>query len=272
MDGKEILVPDGLRGKLEEALEAVADLLAVTHQCGRSIASVLPYVAIEPLDDEARQWLSTASAIRAGEDTVPDRMKHALDLNAVVPLLADRLDGASLLAESLCQDHPTGKLHEFMRLFERAFLEDAGDVCRDLLVEFLGPLRQGYDRAEIDCWLRLRHRATHADRRRKFAVERDTRPVVNRMEQAAFDVLFNKEKWSDPGTTRRKVFNPTYGSLSAHVLKMFKTPEAVVLMSFSFFDGFSTYPLDLRLDLYKCAPKTWFTRTTDVREPAPTDR
>ena len=92
------------------------------------------------------------------------------------------------------------------------------------------------------------------------------------MEQAAFDVLFNKEKWSDPGTTRRKVFDPIYGSMSAHGWNMFQRAETSVVAAFSFFDGFATYPLDLRLDLSKFASKTWFTKTTDVQEPASTGR
>lgn len=272
MDGTEILVPSDLRRKLEETLETMANLLAVTHQCGRTIRSTIPYVAIDPIDEEAKQWISAATAIQAAKEGVPDRMQHALDLNTVIPLLTDRLDGAALLAEALCQDHPTGKLHEYMRLFERAFARPAGDVCRDLLVDFLTPLRYGYDANEINHWLHLRHLSTHADKRLDYAVESDTRPVVNRLEQAAFDVLFNKEKWRDPAIARRKVFHPIYGSLSSHGSKMFMALDAKgdarALVSFPFFDGFSAYPLDLRLDLSRCVPQNWFTKTTDVKAPA----
>jgi hypothetical protein len=268
-DGTEILIPDDLRHKLEEALEAMADLLSVTHQCTRSIASFLPYVAIDPIDEDSKQWISTATAIRVGKGGVPDRMKHALDLDAAARLLTDRLDGASLLAEALCQDHPTGKLHEFMRLFERAFARSARVVCRDLLAGFLSPLGWGYDSTEINHWLDLRDLATHADRRSDYAVETHTRPVVNRMEQAAFDVLFNKEKWRDPSSVRRKVFKPIYGSLASHAWHMFKTPDGTVEAAFSFFDGFSAYPLDLRLDLCPGVPKNWFTRTTGLNESSP---
>jgi hypothetical protein len=267
MEGTEILVPDDLRRKLERALEEMADLLAVTHQCSRSLASPLPYVAIDPIDEEAKAWTSVTTAIRTGKSGVPDRMKHALDVEQAVLLLADRADGVSLLAEALCQNHPTGKLHEFMRLFERAFARPAREVCRDFLAGFLGPLGWGYDSSEINQWLHLRHLATHADRRPEYAVEADTRPVVNRMEQAAFDVLFNKEKWHHPSSVRREVFKPVYGSLASHGLHMFKTPEASVNVTFAFFDGFSAYPLDLRLDLFRAVPKTWFTKTTDVKVP-----
>jgi hypothetical protein len=108
--------------------------------------------------------------------------------------------------------------------------------------------------------------ATHADRR-LGAVESETRRVVNRMEQAAFDVLFNKEKWHEPDIARRKALKPIYGSLAPMGLHMFKTPESTVAVAFSYFDGFSAYPLDLRLDLYQAVPKSWFTKTTDVKEP-----
>jgi hypothetical protein len=269
MERSEILVPNDLRRKLEDAIESIADLLSITHQCSRSVTSVMPYVAIDPVDGEAKEWLATATAIRVEEGGVPDRMKHTLDLDTVAPLLADRLDGASLLAEALCQKHPTGKLHEYIRLFERAFARSAGEVCRDLLADFLKPRDWGYEQTEIDHWLHLRHLATHADRRREYAVEADTRPVVNRMEQAAFDVLFNKETWHTPNLTRRSAFNPVYGSLSPRGLNMFKTASATVQMVFAFFDGFHAYPLDLRLDLLRYVPQTWFTRTTGMKEPLP---
>lgn len=270
MDGTEILIPNDLRRKLEDALETMANLLAVTHQCKRTITSVVPYIAIHPIDEEAKQWIGTATAIRTGTAAFPDRMQHALDLNAVAPFLTDRLDGVSLLTEALCQDYPTGKLHEYMRVFERAFARGAGDVCRDLLVDFLAPQGYyGYDTAEINRWLHLRHIATHADHRPEFAVEADIRPVVNRMEQAAFDVLFNKEKWHDPSISRRNVFNPIYGSRSSQGMQMFLRNDASALATYSFFDGFSAYPIHLRLDLSNCAPKSWFTKTTDVEPPSP---
>jgi hypothetical protein len=50
---------------------------------------------------------------------------------------------------------------------------------------------------------------------------------------------------------------------------MFKTPEASVLLTFAFFDGFGAYPLDLRLDLLKAVPKSWFTKTSDVNSEVP---
>lgn len=268
-EGTEIIVPDHLRRQLEEALESMANLLAITHQCGRSIDSPLPYIAVDPVDEEARQWISTASAIRTGEPGTPDRMKHGLDLDAVAPLLCDRLDGAALLAEALCQDHPTGKLHEFMRLFERAFARSARTVCGKLLADYLRPLNWGYDEAEVHHWLHLRDTATHADRRDEYADEADTRAVINRVEQAGFDVLFNKDVWREASVCRRSALNPIYGSLAATGWKMFKTPEATVDVLFAFFDGFGSYPLDMRLDMYRCVPKTWFTRTTDVKPPPP---
>jgi hypothetical protein len=155
-----------------------------------------------------------------------------------------------------------------MRLFERAFARGAGEVCRDPLVDFLSPLGCGYDAAEINHWLHLRHLSTHADKRSEYAVEADTRPVVNRMEQATFDVLFNKEKWRDPGIVRRKVFKPIYGSKSSHGWNMFMMPGTSVEAAIAYFDGFSAYPLDLRLDMYAAFPKTWFTKTTDVKKPS----
>ncbi|HEX3149199.1 MAG TPA: hypothetical protein VHR66_14090 [Gemmataceae bacterium] len=266
MAEEEILVPDELRRKLEDALEGMANLLAITHRCGRTISSIVPYIGIDPIDDEAKKWIGAASAIRVGDCWVPDRMAHILDLETVTSSLPDRFDGASLLAEALCQAHPTGRLHEYLRLFERAFARPARLVCEKLLAEFLQPLDRGFDQEEVEHWLKLRDLATHADRRPNYAVETDTRPVVNRMEQAAFDVLFNKEKWRDISTSRRDVFSPIYGSESRNEPRMFIKQGHTVEVCMAFYDGFGAYPLELRFDLCRIVPKTWFTKSTDIKE------
>lgn len=263
MRGTEILIPDQMRHKLESAIEYMADILSVTHQSSRSVSSILPYIAIDPLDEEAREWVTSGTAIHVQSEGTPDRTQYDCGLDDVVPLLTDRLDGAALLAEALCQEHSTGRLHEFMRVFERAFAQSAGTVCRSgSLLGFLQSMNCGYDATEIHRWLELRDLATHADRKPDYAVEADTRKVVNRMEQAAYDVLFNKSEWRSPTSTRRNGLKPIYGSLKANGMNMFKTQAASIKASFALFDGFSSYPLNIRFDLRKVVPPNWLIQTS----------
>ena len=84
-----------------------------------------------------------------------------------------------------------------MRLFERAFARPA-KLLTHPLAAFLHP-RFGYDEAELGKWFdELRDPATHADARKEVLLERDVRPVIDRMERAAFDVLLNKADMARP--------------------------------------------------------------------------
>lgn len=83
-----------------------------------------------------------------------------------------------------------------MRVFKRAFRLGPFDLI-DPLAEFLAPGHVGYTHEEVRRWIELRQPATHADRRPYFVLERDVQPVVERMIQAAYDVLFNKKIWQD---------------------------------------------------------------------------
>jgi hypothetical protein len=131
--------------------------------------------------------------------------KHALSA------LADRTDGVALLVEALAQEHAIGKFRDFVRLFERAFALPPRKLTSPL-TSFLYS-QFGYTRDEIAVWLeQYRDAVTHADTRTKFLLETDVRPVIDRMEQAATDVLFNKLAWRDGGWKRRQLWTPPRGT------------------------------------------------------------
>ena len=125
------------------------------------------------------------------------------------------MGGISLLAEALSHSHPTGRFHEILRLFERAFRCSSSTLIKPL-TEFLSNAKnQGFSEPEIKNWVvTLRHPATHADRNKDFVLEAAIRPVVHRMEQATYDVLFNKEDWRNPSSTRREIWKPISGTSS----------------------------------------------------------
>ena len=265
-DSRSIVIPQDLRRALERTAEGFADVLAVVNRCKRSLLSPHPYIAVEPLDADAASYLSTANAIHVPRKGTAVRMYHDYTLETAIPHLSDRLDGVSILAESLCQGHPTGRLHELIRFFERAFAASASRVCRGLLPSFLAAADQGFTSDEVARWLQLRDTSVHADRRPDFALEGDTRPVVNRMEQAAYDVLFNKLQWHDATLDRRLAFRPVSGSMSGTDGGIFVTQGKGTRLDWQILDGFGAYVYWLQLVL-KDLPSTWFTTISAQKTP-----
>jgi hypothetical protein len=163
--------------------------------------------------------------------------------------------GVALMVEALGHDHAMGRFHEFVRLFERAFSSPARKVARPL-AEFLNP-RFGYDDAELSHWFEdLRDPATHADVRNVFLLEADVRPVIDRMEQAAFDVLLNKAAWRDPSTDRREVWAPTAGTFNADG-GQFIVQGTTPVTSGTILDEYGVFPMDFS-GVIKERPSNWW--------------
>jgi hypothetical protein len=178
---------------------------------------------------------------------VPVSSSNRLDLlnNETLSALSDRQDGVALLAEGLSHSNALGRYHEFLRLFERAFGRKTGGLVASL-VPFLSTEESpmGFTKREIHSWIEARPKAAHADRRPEFFLEADVRPWVNRMEEAAYDVLLNKASWREPSTARRDLWRPTAGSLDP-TTDIFITSGTQAYLSYQVFDGFHAYPLVL---------------------------
>ncbi len=58
--------------------------------------------------------------------------------------------------------------------------------------------------------------ATHANdlTRGHIVLESHVRPVIARLEQAAYDVLFNKRTWADPSRERRPQWRPDVATIA----------------------------------------------------------
>jgi hypothetical protein len=79
---------------------------------------------------------------------------HHLESPTIWPLLADRADGAALLAEALAAGHPSNAFREYVRLFERAFRAPPARLS-SLLVATLDD-RLDYSDEEVSEWMELR--------------------------------------------------------------------------------------------------------------------
>ncbi|MDI6912198.1 hypothetical protein [Nocardioides sp.] len=193
----------------ESALTEAADVLAITSQARHEVYSPRPYVFLEPTTDEERRQLAGIERIglpplRPG----PARLAPGAHVNIDFrTLLADRPVGIALLGAALSAGHGVAKLHDLMRVFENAFACAGVKLLVDPLTDFLKsyPWDLGYTRDEVRSWIKeLRNPATHADltQARTVLLDPDIEPYLPRVEQAAYDVLFNKRDWHKRDSAR----------------------------------------------------------------------
>lgn len=240
-----IIVPEQERRRAEQAIEAVANIVSIAERCQREINSPSPCVAFIPEDNNEFEWLEFSSGIFAGRDMIADA-RFQLNLgDELLISLSDRLDGVALLAEALAHTHATGKYHEFVRLFERAFLLPIARLEKKLS-SFLIGANLGYTRDEIRQWIQIRDPSIHADLKisQNLVFEVDVTRYIPRMEQAAYDLLLNKGKWREKGIDRRNIWKPEIATTSSRG-DLQLTQGKGAKFQFHTFDEFKAYPLDL---------------------------
>ena len=213
---REVIVPEQPRKEAEGAIESVANLLAVLNHSHRQISSPWPFVALGLEDEDENRWASSLTRFQGEQSGIPQTSYCLPPSSEQLEALSDRVDGVALLAEALTHEHPTGKFHEFMRLFERAFAL-APSQFEKKLTQFLQGADLGYDRNEVKKWIDLRNPATHANdlTRTHIVLESHVRPVIARIEQAAYDVLFNKKTWAEASKERRPWWRPMVATIAA---------------------------------------------------------
>jgi hypothetical protein len=260
-----VIVPERERREAEEAIEHTANLIALANGGRRRISSPTPAVALFADGDEGRAWLDGVSYLELSPNGEGSPLPSwTIELTEEIQKgLSDRLDGAALLAEALAHEHPTGQFHEYIRLFERAFARPARHLAQPL-ASVLHP-QFGYTEDEIEHWLGvLRDPATHADARPGFVLEADVRPVIGRMRQAAFDLLFNKTSWRNPDHERRELWKAPTGT-SGVGNDIFATKGVALAMTFHLTDSFGSYPMDL--SAHADLPDGWWAPTPPSNVP-----
>jgi hypothetical protein len=258
-----VLVPEAPRRQCEQMIEIAANMMAVSRRCSRSISSPNPPVAFLPETAEDAQWLDAREGIFR-ERVAHNSVSYPIEFDVSADAMKDRLDGFALMAEALSIPHPSGRFHEFTRVFERAFGR-SGTHLTEPLAQFLAPAPQGFSRREVDTWiLKIRDPLTHADKRTDIAYEADARRVIRRMEEAAFDALFNKAVWRDRSTTRRETLRHLAGTRSSERPgDLFVTQGMEGLrIEAQLLDLFGSYPLDLSAGITTLPTGWWAPRFT----------
>lgn len=251
-----IYLPEDKREQCEQALQIVADLISVCGRCNRSVSSASPCWALIVDDGDERTRLDSTKGVKTKKKMLSEFWFQIPRNDELISGLQDRLSGVAILAEAFSHTRAAGKYREFVRLFEAAFALQFTKL-EHILKRFLHPV-MGYTRQEIGKWIDFRHPITHADGRKteQLVFDVDVRKVIQRMEQAAIDVLFSKADWHCKSITRRQLYIPpaiTSNSEGSGIIKQGSTPT----IKFQIFDEFGVFPLDLNAVITN-PPKSWW--------------
>lgn len=258
-----LVVPEQDRIELEEALQIIGNLVAISEFRGRIMSSPTPCVVFIPENQKELDFLNNTAGVEYLANTNNDFKFSLQDIIMKEPLL-DRQEGCEFLAVALSQESGVGQLHEYVRLFERAFALSSNKLV-DVLHIFLNKSDVAYGKDEIRKWIiELRDGSTHADQRNKLIYESDVIQTIVRVRQAAYDVLFNKSIWHNPSTKRRKTYQAPMGLLEDNEpYAIVDNPpfEGIVQMM----DPFNSFPMDLGTT-FKTFPQDfnwWFKKVGD---------
>lgn len=246
-----IILPDESRKALENSIELFSNIISLGYSCGRTISSPNPSACIIPEDNDASDFLKKCKGIY-GSPISRGKINIEIDITKISAALDDRVDGVSLMAEAQSSTHVTGKFVEFNRIFERAF-GLAGARLINPLQQFLSPLFEFSESEVRNIVFDTRNPAIHADKKEIFLTSSDIAPLIDRTEQAAYDVLLNKEKWRDSSTSRRSVWKPRSRLSRGNIPTIVRGDE--LKMTSQIFDQFGTYPLNLNGHIHNLLPE-----------------
>ncbi len=233
------------RTRAEKAITAIADVLAVATCGGRKIESCEPHLCVNwdygNVPDFGTDW-----EISEGLTTVTPQGNRYIDFTTLVGGVMDRLSGVALMSLALSHSNALGKYISLCRLFEDAFAFPArhlGKKITQLIVANAVDLR--YTRNEVEQWLSFRDGAAHADlaKATEYVVESDVLKFVPRMQQAAFDVLLNKEIWHNKSSSRRDLCRPSLAFINDEPFELIGTVGRPIDHTRQKVDPFCEWPI-----------------------------
>jgi len=245
------------RLELESFVQGAIDAVALSYGCERRIWSHLLAYAIQTDNGDE---LSQCESLKTYDHEM--KMRWAPSWSGIAPIdypqaLMDRLEGAALMAECMSNSSMLGQYRECVRLFELAFRLKP-KMLEVPLSAFLAKAPYQYSRAEVAEWLALRDQASHADKliSTRLAFDRDVRRFIDRMRQAAMEVLFNKTEWHRDSDARRTVWAPLIGLLPDSGLHA--TEGKGFSVRIAPLDCFYVWPIWTDRTFLKLPPGWWF--------------
>lgn len=255
-----VRVSEADRRRCDYAIEHIADLMSVFGRTPRTVSAVHPCIALSDVSDDELSLLNGSLGFKSPPPRVT--ASGAIDLSDVNLLnsMHDRHVGVKMLAQAVSASTPAGKYLELIRFIEHAFAMSKWQL-RGKLTQFLSSGQMGYSRDEVEGWLVLRDGYFHAD---EDSVPRvatsDIQRVIPRMEQAAYDILFNKTAWHDKSKERRTVYTPPVGTVDAEAVTAFLTRGQAMDATMQLLDPCGAFPMDLGARL-TTVPEGWWWRS-----------
>ena len=254
IDEKFLEIPDVHRIDIDDAITTFADFVMISDGAYTNIMSVVPHTALIPETDDDKDFLRKFEKFNFGKLSLLSSMKFKIDVSHLSNL-SDRYDGIRLLSRATTSNDYISRFNYCYRLFERAF----GIAGRDLagpLSDFLKLSSFGYDRSEIDGWIKARNRISHADNSRIIFVDNMICWETERATQAGFDVLMNKENWFSSDIDRRNLWHPSQGTFNKQT-NCFYTRGINVDSPFRPFDQYGSFEM-LMDDMSGILPSDWW--------------
>ena len=156
-DQLRILIPNEVRAKCEDVSEHVINIISVLESCSRTISSPTGCVALEPMDEAERDFLDSSQGILGLQKTESAAGWNIEWTPEIAAAFSDRMDGVAMLSEAFSGGGDSGRYREFVRFLELAFAMPFNNKRLERkLSEFLEQVGYGYDRKEINEWVRLR--------------------------------------------------------------------------------------------------------------------
>jgi hypothetical protein len=263
----ELTLDQQMRLDCEYFIATAATSVAVSYGCQSKVWSFSPAYALQAESPEDAAKLATLKVYPHEMNTRFPVPWTGTKPDTYIDKLMDRLEGAAVMAECMNNTTYLGRYRECIRLFELAFKRATPELEKPLW-QFLEPAPPRYSRAEVKDWLSFRNRSMHADKKEStsLAFERDVQRFMDRMRQAAQDVLFNKARWHESSTERRKLWQPLAAVLAngglqcVHGFPYSTKPE--------FMDCFFVWPLSMANGFSQPPPGFWMPRH-DVVKSAP---
>lgn len=233
------------RAAAEQAITTAADILAIATCGGRRIESCAPHFGISwpvgVMPDCGSDWTITKLPV-----SIESQGNKFIDISTLLNLGDDRSSGISLLSSALSNSNGLGRFVGFCRLFEDAFALSVSQVDNKL-TQFLAsnPVDLHYTRAEVKGWLSNRDGASHGDLSvaTKHVMESDVLGFLPRMQQAAIDVLLNKNSWHSNSRERRGHGRPSIVFSGESPIHITATVGRPVDFQYKLVDPFCHWPI-----------------------------
>lgn len=240
---KSISISKNVIEEITLTIENCINVISLSKHIGRTINSANPSIFLVHENENDYGVLSNAEKIEFDNPKLAySNPIHKFDINFCFENLTDRFDGIRIFAEVYTAKTFSDKFREFFRLFEKAFNRSNRKLIIPMTKFLCQNSKLNYSQNEIENWVKIRNKTIHANHKEGFLINRDLYEIMSRIEQAAIDILFNKQYWNDSSITRESKYNFEKGILNENN-QVFSLPNITYDISIMAFDETHTFPM-----------------------------